>query len=50
MWRALKRAMKKQIKKRKFESIADKVLSLPTLKFVIKEIESNEDGEPAYQG
>ena len=36
--------------KRKFESIADKVLSLPTLKFVIKEIESNEDGEPAYQG
>ena len=37
-------------KKRKFESIADKVLSLPTLKFVIKEIESNEDGEPAYQG
>ena len=35
---------------RKFESNADKVLSLPTLKSVIKEIESNEGGEPVYQG
>ena len=34
---------------RKFESDADKVLSLLTLKSVIKEIESNEDGEPVYQ-
>ena len=35
---------------RKFKSDADKVLSLPTLKSVIKEIERNEDGEPVYQG
>ena len=35
---------------RKFESNADKVLSLPTLKSMIKKIESNEDGEPVYQG
>ena len=35
---------------RKFESNADKVLSLPTLKSVIKEIESNGGGEPVYQG
>ena len=35
---------------RKFESNADKVLSLPKLKSVIKEIESNEDGEVVYQG
>ena len=35
---------------RKFESNADKVLSLPTLKSMIKEIESNEDGEVVYQG
>ena len=34
---------------RKFESDADKVLSLLTSKSVIKEIESNEDGEPVYQ-
>ena len=35
---------------RKFESDLDKVLSFPTLKSVIKEIESNKDGEPVYQG
>ena len=35
---------------RKFESNGDKVLSLPTPKSVIKEIESNKDGEPVYQG
>ena len=33
---------------RKFESNADKVLSLPTHKSMIKEIESNKDGEPVY--
>ena len=31
---------------RKFGSDADKALLLPTLKSVIREIESNEDGEP----
>ena len=35
---------------RKFESDADIVLSLQTLKSVIKEIESNKDGKPVYQG
>ena len=35
---------------RKFKSDVDRVLSLPTLKSRIKEIESNEDGEPVYQG
>ena len=35
---------------RKFGSVSDKVLSLPTLKSVIKEIESNKDGELVYQG
>ena len=35
---------------RKFESNADKVFSLPTLKSVIKEIESKEDGEPVCEG
>ena len=34
---------------RKFESDADKVLSLLALKSVIKEIESNKDGESVYQ-
>ena len=34
---------------RKFEFDADKVLSFPTLKSLIKEIESNDDGEPVYQ-
>ena len=35
---------------RKFESNADKVFSLPTLKSVIKEIESKKDGEPVCEG
>ena len=35
---------------RKFESNADKVFSLPTLKSVIKEIESKKDGEPVCKG
>ena len=35
---------------RKFEFDSDKVLSLPTLKSVIKEIESNEERESVYQG
>ena len=35
---------------RKFKSDVDRVLSLPTLKSKIKEMESNEDGEPVYQG
>ena len=35
---------------RNFKSDVDRVLSLPTLKSKIKEMESNEDGEPVYQG
>ena len=35
---------------RKFKFNADKNLSLPTLKSMIKEIESNKDEEPVYQG
>ena len=35
---------------RKFETDGNKIFSLPTLKSVVTEIESNEDGEPEYQG
>ena len=35
---------------RKFECNPDKVFSLPTLKSVIKEIESKKDGEPVGEG
>ena len=48
MRRALKNSYENLL--RKFEPNVDKILSLPTLKFVIKEIESNENGEPVYQG